>query len=68
MKYRAKITRIFSKIESCYNLKKYNLARDAKDGYIEVDTEEEAVIIEHLNKLQEELDKTYLKLLEMRGR
>ena len=67
MKYRAKITRIFSQIESCYNIKNYTLVTDFKDSYIEVNTEEEAEIIEHLNELKEEYDKTYIKLLEMRG-
>ncbi len=67
MKYRAKITRIFSDIESCYNLNKYNIVKDSKDSYIEVDTEEEAETIEHLNKLKEEYNKDYIKLLEMRG-
>lgn len=67
MKYRAKITRIFSQIESCYNLREYNVVRDTRDSYIEVDNPDEADVIDHLNRLREEYDKLYIQLLTMRG-
>lgn len=49
MKYRAKITNIIPQI---MNIKKYEYAyilHDATDNYIEVDTEEEAELIEDMN-------------------
>lgn len=49
MKYRAKITNIIPQIK---NVKKYEHAyilHDATDNYIEVDTEEEAELIEEMN-------------------
>lgn len=52
MKYRAKFTRILSTIENLYNFKKHNVVRDSKDAYIEVDTEDEAEVIEELNRLE----------------
>lgn len=67
MKYRAKITRIFSQIESCYNLREYNVVRETRDSYIEVDNPDEADVIDHLNRLREEYDKLYIQLLTMRG-
>ena len=68
MVYRAKITRIFSTIENIYNLRKYNVVRDSKDSYIEVRTEEEAEIIEKMNKLKTEFDKLHIVLLEKTNR
>ena len=67
MVYRAKITRIWSTIESVYNLKKYNILTDMKDAYIEVDNEEEAELIERLNRLETERLKTLLTLIEKRN-
>ena len=67
MVHRAKITRIWSTIESVYNLKKYNILRDMKDAYIEVDNEEEAELIERLNRLETERLKTLLTLIEKRN-
>ena len=64
MVYRAKITRIYSKIEKIYNLNKHQVVRDTQDEYIEVYTEEEADIIEKMNKLQEQLDKLHIDLIE----
>lgn len=68
MVYRAKITRIFSTIENIYNLRKYNVVSDSKDSYIEVRTEEEAEIIEKMNKLKTEFDKLHIVLLEKTNR
>ena len=67
MVYRAKITRIWSTIESYYNLKNYNIVRDAKDAYIEVNNEEEAELIERLNRLETERCKTLLTLIDKRN-
>lgn len=62
MKYRAKFTRIFSTIEWFYNFKKHIVVRDEKDAYIEVDTEDEAEVIEALNRLEEERNSLIMKL------
>ena len=63
--YRAKITRIFSLIESCYDLNKCTIVSDSKDAYLEVKSEEEAELIECIEKLQEQRDKAYLDLLQI---
>lgn len=62
MKYRAKITRIMSSLETIYSLKG-RTCQDLKDVYIEVDTPEEADLIECMNMLQFELDKLRIKLI-----
>lgn len=67
MVYRAKITRIYSWVESHYNLKKFNIVRDSKDGYIELKNEDEAELIEKLNKLEEESSKLKLEWYEKFG-
>ena len=67
MVYRAKMTRILSTIESLYNLKQYTIVSDNKDSYIEVDNEEEAELIERLNKLEIERMNTYLTLIAKRN-
>ena len=55
MVYRAKITKIQSWVEQHYNINLYHLVRDAKDVYIEVDDEDEAELLESINKKQEEM-------------
>lgn len=50
MKYRAKITAIQFWVENHYNTNKHMIVKDAKDTYIEVDNEEEAMRLEELNK------------------
>lgn len=65
MKYRAKCTKIVSFIEDNYNCNVYHIVRDAKDKYIEVDTLEEADIIEELNRLQEKAIKLKLRLYDI---
>lgn len=67
MVYRAKITHIWSTIETYYNLKLYTIVHDKKDAYIEVDNEDEAELIERLNKLETERINTLLKLIEKRN-
>ena len=67
MVYRAKMTRILSTIETLYNLKKYTIVQDSKDSYIEVDNEDEAELIERLNKLEIERNNTLLTLIAARN-
>ena len=55
MVYRAKITKIQSWVESNYNTNLYSIVRDAKDVYIEVMDEDEAELLEYINKKKEEL-------------
>ena len=62
MKYRARITRILSSVENIYVLRGRTV-KDMKDVYIEVDTEEEADIIERMNSLKAEYDKLRIKLI-----
>lgn len=62
MKYRARITRIFSDVENLYVLRGHTV-KDMKDVYIEVDTEEEADIIERMNSLKAEYEKLRIHLI-----
>lgn len=55
MVYRAKITMIQSWVENHYNFNAYTMVRDAKDVYIEVKDEDEAELLESINRKQEEL-------------
>lgn len=55
MVYRAKITKIQSWVESNYNTNLYTIVRDAKDVYIEVMDEDEAELLESINRKKEEL-------------
>lgn len=55
MVYRAKITKIQSWVEDHYNINAYAMVRDAKEVYIEVKDEDEAELLESINKKQEEL-------------
>lgn len=55
MVYRAKITKIQSWVENNYNIDAYTMVRDAKDVYIEVKDEDEAELLESINRKQEEL-------------
>lgn len=54
MVYRAKITKIQSWVESNYNMNAYTFVRDAKDVYIEVKDEDEAELLENMNRLEEQ--------------
>ena len=54
MVYRAKITKIQAWVESNYNMNAYTFVRDAKDGYIEVKDEDEAELLENMNRLEEQ--------------
>ena len=55
MVYRAKITKIQAWVESNYNINAYTMVCDAKDVYIEVKDEDEAELLESINRKQEEL-------------
>ena len=55
MYYRAKITKIQSWVESLYNIDAFTTVRDAKDVYIELKDENEAELLESINRKQEEL-------------
>ena len=55
MVYRAKITKIQAWVETNYNINAYTIVRDAKDVYIEVKDEDEAELLESINRKQEEL-------------
>lgn len=55
MVYRAKITNVLSWVENHYNMNAYTMVRDVKDTYIEVKDEDEAELLESINRKQEEL-------------
>lgn len=55
MVYRAKITKIRAWVETNYNINAYTMVHDAKDVYIEVKDEDEAELLESINRKQEEL-------------
>lgn len=55
MVYRAKITKIQSWVENHYNINAHKMVLDAKDVYIEVKYEDEAELLESINRKQEEL-------------
>ena len=54
MLYRAKITKIQSWVEDHYSLTAFTYVRDAKDVYIEVKDEDEAELLENMNRLEEQ--------------
>lgn len=54
MVYRAKITKIQSWVESNYNMNAYTFVRDKRDVYIEVEDEDEAELLEKINRLEEQ--------------
>ena len=55
MVYRAKITKIQAWVESNYNINAHAIVCDAKDVYIELKDEDEAELLEFINRKQEEL-------------
>ena len=55
MKYRAKITHIESLVKENLNVKNCFICHDSTDTYIEVDTEDEAILLEHANNLVRKL-------------
>lgn len=65
MKYRAKCTNCISQLANITNYYHTPLCKDATDRYIEVDSEEEADLIEEINKHMGELTKLYEKLIKL---
>ena len=55
MVYRAKVTKIMSWVGSNYNMNAYTFVHDKTDWYIEVEDEDEAELLESINRKQEEL-------------
>ena len=55
MVYRAKITKIQSWVENHYIIDANTMVHDTKDVYIEVKDEDEAELLESINRKQEEL-------------
>lgn len=64
MMYRAKITKIQSWVESNYNLNAYATFHDKKDFYIEVSNEDEAELLEAINKSVEQTEQLKRRLIE----
>lgn len=64
MMYRAKITKIQSWVENHYNLNAYATFHDQKDFYIEVSSEDEADLLEAINKSEERTEQLKRRLIE----
>ena len=64
MKYRAKCTWCAPLLMNCKKYAKAYYPHDNRDTYIEVDTTEEANLIETLNGYQEGTFKTYKEILK----
>lgn len=64
MKYRAKITNIVPQIRNISKYAKSYICRDTQDLYIEVETEEEAELIEELNYTYQKAFAIYNELIE----
>lgn len=50
MKYRAKITSIEAWVKDLYSVNAFNYVKDKKEVYIEVANEDEAELLESINK------------------
>lgn len=61
MVYRAKITNIQAYIEDNYNIDAYHIVTDSTDKYIEFRDEEEASLIDAINRAQLQLIEAVLK-------
>lgn len=68
MKYRAKATNCMHLIENIYDEGTLYIARDVKDVYVEVDTEEEAAEIEILNHYCKMTETYYSRLVEIKNK
>lgn len=62
MKYRAKITSCAHLIDNLYDFENAYICKDERDTYVDVKTEEEADLIEQLNRHQEESQRIYREL------
>lgn len=65
MKYRAKCTNCISQLLNITKYKDAFFCKDAFDRYIEVDSEEEADLIEEINKQKGNLTKLYERLIKL---
>lgn len=68
MKYRAKATHCMHLIENIYDQGTLFTCRDAKDVYVEVDTEEEAAEIEILNHYSGMTEIYYSRLVDAKNK
>lgn len=66
MKYRAKVTQIPSHTTDIHYLYNRQFVTDKTDIYIEVESEEEAELIEEINELSKELTRKRLQLYNFR--
>lgn len=66
MKYRAKVTQIPSYTKDIYYLHNRQFVTDKTDIYIEVESKEEAELIEEINELSKELTRKRLQLYNYR--
>lgn len=64
MMYPAKITKIQAWVENNYNLNAYVNYHDQNDVYIEVSTEDEAVLLEAINYAEERTELLKRRLIE----
>lgn len=65
MKYRAKITNIIPQIMNVKKYERAHILQDEKEYYIEVDTEEEAELIEEMNYTYRKVYLIYKELIEI---
>lgn len=65
MKYRAKMTYCIPQMMNVYENGNAQIVRDAKDFYIEVNTEEEAEVIEEINKHFQQALQLYKQLINL---
>lgn len=68
MKYRAKCTNCISQVMNAYNINKYPILRDARDFYVEVDSEYQAELIEELDKHMKEAVKIYTTIVNINSK
>lgn len=65
MKHRAKMTYCIPQMMNVYERGNAQIVRDAKDFYIEVNTEEEAELIEEINNHFQQALQQYKKLIKL---
>lgn len=65
MKYRAKMTYCIPQMMNVYENGNANVCKDAKDTYIEVNTEEEAELIEEINNHFQQALQLYKQLIKL---
>lgn len=65
MKHRAKMTYCIPQIMNVYEKGKAQIVRDVKDYYIEVNTQEEAELIEEINDHFQQALQLYKQLIKL---